>query len=83
MGEKYSPEKLAAMKSVGFMKGGRTRHTDAGSILKKVEERYTTDGEHVRETTDVHDSVITEHQDGRQDVDIHPDPIVVDMKVQG
>jgi len=81
MGEKINPEKLAAMKSVGFVKGGRTQHTSAGSVLKKVEEKHTDDGEHIREITDVNNNVITEHQDGRQDVELKPEPIIVDMRV--
>jgi hypothetical protein len=78
MGEKYTPERLAAMRSIGHLKGGRTRHTSAGSILADVKETQTED-DFVRETTDVHGSVITEHRDGRMDADVHPEPLVVDL----
>jgi hypothetical protein len=78
MGEKYTPERLAAMRSVGYLKGGRTRHTSAGSILANVEETKTED-DHIRKTTDVQGSEITEHRDGRQDVNVRPEPLIVDL----
>ncbi len=74
MSEQYSAEKLAALRSVGFVKGGRTKHTSAGSVQAGVKETRTED-DFIRETTDVDGSVITEHRDGRQDVDVHVQPI--------
>jgi len=81
MGEKYSPEKLAAMRSVGFNRGGRTKHTSAGSVQADVKETRT-ESDFIRETTDVNGSVITEHRDGRQDVDVHAQPIHMKMETE-
>jgi hypothetical protein len=78
MGEKYTPEKLAAMRSVGHLKGGRTRHTSAGSILASVEETRTED-DFVRTVTDVQGSTITEHRSGAVDCNVKPEPLIVDM----
>lgn len=76
MSEKFSAEKLAALKSIGHLKSGRTKHTSAGSIQASVEE-IRTDEDFIRETKDINGSVITEHKDGRQDVDVHPEPLQV------
>lgn len=74
MGEKYSAEKLEAMRSIGFLGHGRTKHTSAGSIQTSVKETRT-ENDYIRETTDNNDAVITEHRDGRQDVHLHPEPL--------
>lgn len=73
MGEKYSPEQLEALRSVGFNKGGRTKHNHAGVPIEKTAEiRDETSGELVRKTMDHNNAVVTERQDGSQDVNLHP-----------
>ena len=75
MGEKYSPEKLAAMRSIGYLSRGRTVHTNAGTIRTDMKEVRDDTGELTRKTLDDNNAVITEHQDGRQDVEMRPQPI--------
>lgn len=74
MGEKYSPEKLAAMRSIGFVSRGRTRHTSAGTVQESVTETRT-ENDFTRVTEDHNGATITEHRDGSQDVNVRPEPI--------
>jgi hypothetical protein len=71
--DKIPPQKLAAMRSVGQLRHGTTRHTSAGTIRTAVTEAKTGD-DFVRVTTDVNGAVITEHASGAQDVELHPQP---------
>jgi hypothetical protein len=74
MGEKIPADKLAAMRSVGQLRHGPTRHTSAGTIRTSVTETKTSD-DFVRVTTDVNGAVITEYASGAQGVELHPQPI--------
>lgn len=80
MGEKYSPEQLEAMRSIGFNRGGRTKHNHAGVPIEKTAEVRDETGQLVRKTMDHNDAVVTEHQDGSQDVNLHPKAIKLEMK---
>jgi hypothetical protein len=70
MGEKYSPEKLEAMRSVGFNKAGRIRHNQAG-----VPERVVKDTRQEKVTVDENNSVYKDKADGTQDLTLNPTPI--------
>lgn len=64
---------LEKMRSIGFLSKGRTRD--------KTREFRRDDGVRVKETTDELGTVVTEHntKDDRVDVNIHPDPVKVDL----
>lgn len=75
MGDKYSPEKLAELKSIGFNKNGLTKHNQAGVPIKSL---YDTRQERV--TVDENNSVYKDKADGTQDLTLNPRPIKVQMK---
>jgi hypothetical protein len=64
----------ARMKSVGYLKGGRTKDKTRTIIHPET-------GERAKETTDELGTVITETSN-RQDVDIHPATHVVSAMLQ-
>jgi hypothetical protein len=70
MGEKYSPEKLEAMRSVGFNKSGRIKHNQADVPMRVVK-----DTREERITVDENNSVYTDKADGTQDLTLNPKPI--------
>jgi hypothetical protein len=72
---KISPERLAELRSVGYLKSGPTRHNDAGVPIKKVKDT----GDH-RSTIDANDSIVTEHKDGSTDLVLNPQPVKASMK---
>ena len=75
MGEKFSPEKLEAMRSVGFNKSGRIRHNQADVPVRVIK-----DTPEERITIDENNAVYTDKADGTQDLTLNPQPIRVDMK---
>jgi hypothetical protein len=75
MGEKYSPEKLEAMRSVGFNKSGRIKHNQADVPMRVVK-----DTRKERITVDENNSVYTDKADGTQDLTLNPEPIKVSTK---
>jgi hypothetical protein len=83
MGDKYTPEELAKLRSIAVNSGGRTKHNDAGVPIEAVREIRSEEdgGKLIRETVDHNQAVVTEHQDGRQDVGLNPKAIKVDMKM--
>lgn len=70
MGEKYSPEKLEAMRSVAHNKSGRIRHNPAGLPIKD-----STEMNHQRVTVDEGGNVYRDNADGTQDLTLNPQPI--------
>lgn len=63
----------ARMRSIGYLKGGRTR--DRICTIAHPET-----GERAKQTTDELGTVITE-TDSRQDVNIHPETHILDMSI--
>jgi hypothetical protein len=71
---KLTREDLDRMRSVGHMKGGRTKD--------KVKEYRRTDGIRVKETTDELGNTVTQHatKDDRQDVIVRPKVVDLELK---
>ena len=79
MGKKYTKEDLERMRSVAVNMGGRLRHTSADTEMVKQEDVRTESGELVQVTTDVGGNVITDHQDGRRDAEVHPKTLKINL----
>lgn len=75
MGEKFSPEKLEALRSISFNKSGRIRHNQAG-----VPQKVVKDTREERVTVDENNSVYKDKADGTQDLTLNPKAIEVSMK---
>jgi hypothetical protein len=74
MGEKYSPEKLEAMRSVGFNKSGRITHNEAG-----VPQRVVNDTREEKTIVDENNAIYKYNSDGTQDLTLNPKPVHVSM----
>jgi hypothetical protein len=65
--QKYSPEKLEAMRSIGFNKSGQTKHNQAGVPIVK-----SSDTREEKITVDANNSVYKDNADGTQDLTLNP-----------